>query len=264
MNILVTLNRSYLYQLCVMLSSLIKSNPDTDFDVYVMNSALTDDDFQAVCQRIPAQRCRLIDIKTGEHEFEDAPVTDRYPREMYFRIFAAKYLPESLDRILYLDPDIVVLGSVAELYEMNMESFYYAAASHVKEVMRKINQLRLGMDEEGPYINSGVMLMNLKLLRSSQNEKEVYDYIRQNEKLLILPDQDVLSGLYSDRIYSLEPLRYNMTEYMMMAHRLTPENVRSISAIVHYVGRNKPWKENYRGKLGIFYEEASRDIQPID
>lgn len=264
MNILVTLNRGYLYQLCVMLSSLAASNPDTDFDVYVMNASLTDDDFKAVRQRIPAERFSLIDVKTGENEFADAPITDRYPREMYFRIFAAKYLPESLDRILYLDPDIVVLGSVAELYNTDLEGYYYAAASHVKEVMRMINKIRLGMDEEGPYINSGVMLMNLKLLRTCQSEDEVYDYIRQNEKLLILPDQDVLSGLYSDRIYPLEPLRYNMTERLMVYHLLTPENVRNISAIVHYIGRNKPWKDSYIGKLGVFYEEASKNIPPID
>lgn len=264
MNILVTLNRGYLYQLCVMLSSLIKSNPDTEFDVYVMNASLTEADFEAVRQRIPVDKCRLIDIKTGENEFADAPITDRYPREMYFRIFAAKYLPESLDRILYLDPDIVVLGSVKELYETKLDGYYYAAASHVKEVMRMINKIRLGMDDEGPYINSGVMLMNLELLRSSQSEEEVYNYIRDNEKLLILPDQDVLSGLYSDKIYPLEPLRYNMTERLMMYHMMTPENVRNISAIVHYIGRNKPWKDSYIGKLGVFYEEASKDIPPIE
>ena len=76
MNILVTLNRGYLYQLCVMLSSLIKSNPDTEFDVYVMNASLTEADFEAVRQRIPADKCRLIDIKTWENEFADAPMTD--------------------------------------------------------------------------------------------------------------------------------------------------------------------------------------------
>ena len=75
---------------------------------------------------------RLIDIKTGENEFADAPITDRHPREMYFRRSAAKYLPESLDRILYLDPDIVVLGSVKELYETRLDGYYYAAASHAK------------------------------------------------------------------------------------------------------------------------------------
>lgn len=183
---------------------------------------------------------------------------------MYFRIFAAKYLPESLDRILYLDPDIVVLGSVKELYETQLDGYYYAAASHVNEVMRMINKIRLGMDDEGPYINSGVMLMNLDLLRSSQSEEEVYNYISENEKLLILPDQDVLSGLYSDKIYPLEPLRYNMTERLMVYHMMTPENVRNISAIVHYIGRNKPWKDSYIGKLGVFYEEASKDIPPIE
>ena len=55
-----------------------------------------------------------------------------------------------------------------------------------------------------------------------------------------------------------------MTERLMMYHMMTPENVRNISAIVHYIGRNKPWKDSYIGKLGVFYEEASKDIPPIE
>ncbi len=263
MNILVTLNKGYLYQLCVMLSTLFENHPDEHFDVYVMNVSLNEKDFNSVNIRLDFKNYRLIDIKLSDDEFAGAPVTDRYPKEMYYRIFAAKYLPGQLDRVLYLDPDIVINGSLEELYSLNLSGYYYAAASHVKEVMRKINELRLGMDEEGPYINSGVMLMNLSLLRQRQDPERVYDYIRKNEKLLILPDQDVISGLYSDMIYPLEPLRYNMTERLMMYHRLTPENVRKISAIIHFIGRNKPWKDGYIGKLGIFYNEAAKNIPPI-
>lgn len=264
MNILVTLNRGYLYQLCVMLSTLAAADNNEHFDVYVMNSSLTEEDFSEVRTRLADTFVRLIDVKIPEGEFDGAPVTDRYPKEMYYRIFAAKYLPENLDRILYLDPDIVVLRSLRELYDTDLEGYYYAAASHVKEVMRKINEIRLGMEDDCPYINSGVMLMNLALLRSEQDEEAVYDYIRRNEKLLILPDQDILSGMYSDRIYPLEPLLYNMTERLMIYHHLTPENVANISAIVHYIGRNKPWKDTYVGKLGVFYSRASKRISPIE
>ena len=80
-------------------------------------------------------------------------------------------------------------------------------------------------------------------------------------KALLLPDQDVISALYGDRILRLNPWRYNMTERLLTAALLTPghpvdlEWVLENSAIVHYCGRNKPWKPNYLGKLDCVWQQ---------
>ena len=175
---------------------------------------------------------------------------------MYYRIFAAKYLPEALERVLYLDPDVVVNGPVRPLYETPMGDCLFAAASHVRELFRRVNELRLDMDERSPYINSGVMLMNLSRLRAEQREDEVFDYIERHSSALLLPDQDVLSGLYGPRILPLDPLRYNMTERLAALRGLEPDWVRQNSVLIHYCGRNKPWKKHYAGRLGFFYQDA--------
>lgn len=127
--------------------------------------------------------------------------------------------------------------------------------------MHKVNEIRLDMDEESPYINSGVMLMNLKRLREEQNLDEVFEFIKKRRSLLVLPDQDIISGLYGTKIYALDPFRYNMTERLYRKHAsferdLDIDWVRKNSIIIHYCGRNKPWKENYFGKLNVFYQET--------
>ena len=68
------------------------------------------------------------------------------------------------------------------------------------------------MDDDSPYINSGVMLMNLGLLRREQSTDEVYSYIEEHKGKLLLPDQDIISGLYGEKIMPLDPVKYNMTE----------------------------------------------------
>lgn len=259
MNILVTVDKNYLPQLCVMLYSLLKSDPQTSLDVYVMNRALTEADFETLGSTLKNPRVGFHDIKTDDSLLSDAPVTDRYPLEMYYRIFAARYLPESVDRVLYLDPDLVVLRSLCALYAMDFGESYYAAASHVGKPLNRINELRLKMPE-GPYINSGVMLMNIAALRKEQDIGEVYRYIDENRSLLMLPDQDVISGLYAEKIIPLDPYIYNMTERLLVfphpANRQTGIGwVCENSAIIHYCGRNKPWKEGYIGKLDVFYHE---------
>ena len=121
--------------------------------------------------------------------------------------------------------------------------------------------MRLDLEEDSPYINSGVMLMNLERLRKEQNYDEVFQFIEKRKNLLILPDQDIISSLYGTRIYALDSFRYNMTERLFLRHtpfekQLDLEWVRRNSIIIHYCGRNKPWKENYFGQLDVFYLET--------
>jgi len=261
MNLLVTLNSGYLHQLCVMLSSAMAADPQARFHLYILHSSLTEEDLEQVRQ-VLGERHQLFPIKVEGEDFADAPTTGRYPAEMYYRIFAAQYLPQDLERVLYLDPDITVLGSLRGLYEMDLEQVLFAAASHVGNMMTRLNSVRLeSKEEDSPYINSGVMLMNLRRLRQEQRREDVYQYIEKHRSKLILPDQDVISGLYGPEIQLLDANRYNMTERIFALHPdseawLDLDWVRDHAVIIHYCGRNKPWKPGYVGSLGQFYKEA--------
>ena len=269
MNLLVTLDQGYLHPLTVMLKSLSLAHPEEPLDVYVMNQALLPDQFDSIRRQLNHPPLRLFDVKVCETQLSGAPVTNRYPIEMYYRIFAARYLPDTLDRVLYLDPDLVVRGSLTELYQMPMGSAFFAAASHVSRELERLNSLRLHARSDGPYINSGVMLLNLAQLRREQSPEEVFRYIEEHKNALFLPDQDVISALYGDRILSLDPWIYNMTERLLTAAVLRPQTtvdldwVAAHSRIIHYCGRNKPWNEHYVGRLDRFYLEYEAMLPPL-
>ena len=197
-NILVTLDRNYLPVLRVMLHSLSQSDPEGEFTVYAVHNSLTEQDLQRLHTLFP--RVHPVSVKVPEGMLAGAPVSDRYPTEMYYRLFAAHYLPQQLDRILYLDPDLVVLNSLRKLYEIDFGDNLFAAASHIESrAFRDLNRLRLNLPEQTSYINSGVMMMNLKLLRN-ESTQEIIDYINEHKNALLLPDQDVLNALYAGRI----------------------------------------------------------------
>lgn len=269
MNLLVTLDQGYLHPLTVMLKSLSVTHPEEPLDVYVMNKALLPEHFDSIRRQLNHPLLRLIDVKVCEEQLADAPVTNRYPIEMYYRIFAARYLPDTLDRVLYLDPDLVVRGSLTELYQTSMGYAFFAAASHVPKSLERLNSLRLHSRSDGPYINSGVMLLNLERLRREQDMEQVFRYIEENKAALFLPDQDVISALYGDRILPLDPWIYNMTERLLAAAVLRPQLaidldwVSAHSRIIHYCGRNKPWKEHYVGRLDRFYLEYEAMLPPF-
>lgn len=268
-HILVTLDRNYLKVLSVMLYSLSQSDPEGVYTVYVVNNTLTEEDFASLSALLP--RTELVNVQVPEDLLQNAPVSDRYPTEMYYRLFAARYLPQQLERILYLGEDLVVLDSLRSLYQIDFDGKLFAAASHIESrTFRELNRRRLHLSEHAKYLNSGVMMMNLALLRK-ESPQTIINYIQSHKATLLLPDQDVLNALYADRTVPLDPLVYNLGEkylrlknlHLPPAEKLTLDWVRSNTAIVHYYGRNKPWKEHYRGSLGIFYHEWEQQLQQL-
>lgn len=257
MNILVTLNANYLEVLIVMLKSLAYNNKHKKFDVYVMNNSLTDNHIEYL-KNNTFKNINIIDLKVNDMELNDAPITKRYPKEMYYRILAAYYLPKSVDKILYLDPDLVVINKIDKLYKMDMDNYYFAAASHIWGMLQTFNRIRLRMRKDDVYVNSGVMLMNIKLLRREQKREDVYDFIEKNKGKLMLPDQDVISGLYANKILPLDTYVYNMTEKLLKQNYFMPHInekwIKENSVIIHYCGRNKPWNKKYNGTLNKFYD----------
>ena len=211
MNLLVTLDRNYVPQLNVMLFSALQSDPAAFFDVYILHDeGLSASDLTAT-RALLGQRGGLHLIRVDESGLTDAPTSDRYPKAIYYRIFAAKYLPHTLDRVLYLDPDLIVRKSLRTLYELPMDAAFFAAASHIRAFLHRFNELRLGMGEDDLYINSGVMLMNLEALRAKQDTQAVFDYMERHKGRLMLPDQDIISALYGQSIIPLDPIQYNLS-----------------------------------------------------
>ena len=208
-------------------------------------------------------------IKIDEEEVKNFPqYQKRYPKEIYFRLFATKYLPENIDKILYLDSDTLVINKLDELYNMDFEGNYYIATTHVKKILRKINEVRLRIDDDVPYINTGVLLINLKELRKIDVQKEVCEFVENNSKKLMLPDQDIITALYGEKIKIIDALKYNLGDRDLNIYNLNHIKnpiglkwVKENTVIIHYYGRNKPWNKNYRGKLGVFYYRLERILR---
>lgn len=267
MDILVTLNSNYIKPLKVMLKSLFINNPKDTFTIYLMHSRLSDKQVADVREFIENGGSKLENIHVGDDEFADAPVLLHYTKEMYFRLLAYKVIPENIDRILYLDPDILVINPIRELYETDMEDNLYAAAYHDKISIREINKMRLYPYEIEAYYNSGVLLMNLELLRLEADEKEIYNFIEENRLKLVMPDQDVLNALYAKRIKSLEEKLYNYDARYYSYYKLISngafdmDKIINNTVILHFCGKRKPWQERYTGKFHSLYKHYEKLTQ---
>lgn len=262
MNILVTLDRHYLPPLRVMLTSLLLNHPQTPLSIYVAADGFADGDWaqlRALCGRFGAQ---VIPVPIDPAWFAGAPTIRYYSRAMYYRLLAAQMLPETLERILYLDPDLLITGSLLPLYDTDMGDCLYAAAIHhvLDSITGPVNRIRLSAYETEGYYNSGVLLMNLPLIRRDVRAQDIFDYVRQNRARLVLPDQDILNGLYGERILPVDEIRFNYDarryrQYLLASQgALTMDRVMAHTAVLHFCGKRKPWKKDYTGRFAALYQ----------
>ena len=260
MNILVSLDSNYIYPLCVMLHSLAKTNPDGHFDIYVAYSSLTEEDFERMNSALNGTNAVIHRVLVDDNIFAGAPVLGRLSKETYYRLLISDILPESVHRLLYLDPDIVINKDLSEFYNLDMQGNAVAAGTHLFGIMEKGNLARLGMKKTSRYINAGVLLIDLDEWRKTVTLQQIFDFISANIKKLLLADQDVINVMFEDKMLYIDERLYNLDEKTFSSYfrkkAINLDWVRKNTVIIHFNGKHKPWREkNYRGKLGEFFEK---------
>lgn len=261
-NLLVTIDRKYLPPLVTMLDSYNEIHKGVKTDVYIAHSSLEEKDFAYIRAGIEGSDMRIHNIEVKERYFSDIPILERIPEESFYRLLAFLYLPESVERCLYLDPDIYINQSLLPLYTENMGDAYIAAAGHLHGFREWFNKLRLGVRQHERYINSGVMLMNLNAIRRDFTLEMVMECLEENEQRLILGDQDMVNILFGQKTIIVDERIYNLDErayrYYSKRNQLELNTVKAKTAVIHYNGKYKPWLDGYKGDLDCFYPKPEQ------
>lgn len=259
-HLLTTLDQNYLPQLQVLLCSLHASNPENSFSLWLLHSCIPESELAGISRQCGKYGYGFFPVTVDSELFQGAPVTRQYPnKEMYYRLLAPHLLPSDLKRILYLDPDILVINPLRPLWETDLGGRLFAAAAHTgkTELANSVNKLRLGTEQD--YYNSGVLLMDLEAGRREIFPSEIFTFVKVHGRELLLPDQDILNVLYGNRILPLEDVLWNYdarnySSYMLRSGGTWDINwVMEHTAILHFCGRDKPWNPKYNRRFGILY-----------
>ena len=259
-NLLVTIDRKYIGPLSVMLKSYIETNSGVRTDLYIAHSSLGEDEFIDIDEIAKSGDVRVHNMKITERWFSRIPVLERLPEESFYRLLAFHFLPEELDRCLYLDPDIIIRKSLRPLYDMTIGDNYIAASSHMRGYRNRFNKRRLSLKKQDRYINSGIMLMNLNEIRRDFSLDGILSCLEENVQKLLLGDQDMVNILFGRKTVFLPEEIYNLDErtyrYVRKHKGWTLDTVAEETAIIHYNGKCKPWLNGYEGELDAFYPEV--------
>ena len=251
----------------VMLTSLLLNNKES-IVLYVLTDDVTEEDIKEMKQflcDISLIDIHIINIPDSYKNFLVQEKLGRWPIQVYYRLFAPWLLPIEEDRALYLDADMIVDGDISDLYNINLDSFCFAACEdkHVANNLVK-NQAfynRLCLSNTAMYYNSGLILMNLKEIRKRFSLNDIKILIESDKYSLVYPDQDVFNILASDQCKTINYRVYNL---ICIWDRQTKEDYQKIlegTRIYHFGGESihKPWEYVYIGDFrDVFWKYAER------
>lgn len=245
------INRNYLQQMKTVICSL-GSNCSCAVDIYIMHQELNSEDI-SMLQSLTKKMCggTVYEIKMNSEFLKGAKILSHFSIEMYYRIFASEFLPVNLDRILWLDADLVVLKDLKELFFTDFHGMSVAVCGHRERisnepVMNITGVDRLGLKKDDVYFNSGVILMNLDKIRENFEKDSVLKLIYEKETLLVNPDQDILNLLYQDDKLVLDWRNYNYQVHFDWKYPNEKQWLEQSATIIHYVGPFKPWVHTSR------------------
>ncbi len=248
--IAVVVNEKYLIHMFVMLSSLFYQNGGKSFCVFIFHSFFSDDSLCSIKNFFEKEKQEYKEFLVDEKPFRKAPVLDHnMSLEAYYKLIIPLYLPNEVDKLIYLDSDIIINGDIGPLYEMDLGD---KAIGGVRDFAmdRDIPYKTSLMSENEIYINSGVLLFEMKRFRKYWDLNQIIEYIEKHGQDFRFHDQEVINALYHAYIMPLREEFNYLTMFRKMKDQIKiwnkpPENI----IVVHYaLSDNKPWFALYRGK----------------
>ncbi|MBQ6360936.1 MAG: glycosyltransferase family 8 protein [Lachnospiraceae bacterium] len=192
------------------------------------------------------------------------------------RLFITEYLPEEIDRVLYLDSDTIIEKSLKEFWEQDLEGYYLAGVDDcLSSNYRKIVEL----PENGVYVNSGVLLINVKKWREEDVCRKCIKLLVEKNGFFVFNEQSIINSLFAGEI-KIIPQNYNVNSlvflykyeellklrrpYQYSYTKEELEDAKTNPVITHYTGnffvRRRPWVENSDHphlKAFLYYREKS-------
>lgn len=248
-------DKFYVMPTGVMMLSVCENNPDTDivFHIILEDNVKAEDRRDLENVVAPYRGKSLAFYNVNEKMLKMSfPVGEKLhiTKAAYYRLFLSELLPQDIDKVLYLDGDLIVRHSLLPLWEIDLGEHAIAAAHDGSSgVIEFYNRLKYPF--ELGYFNSGVLLINLKYWREHQVVKVFESYMEKHANVIKYHDQDVLNVVFCEKKI-LIPIKYNLQhgflekksmtyDYWKLEHEVL--EARQDPYIVHFTFRDKPWRK---------------------
>jgi lipopolysaccharide biosynthesis glycosyltransferase len=248
------INSDYALPLLVMLTSL-KEYLRSGYRplLYLAHQGVNDTLLGAISQLI-----EMCPLGPSPENVAAIPRHAHFPRVAAYPLLLPELLPETLDRILFLDADLLVLDDLAKLWEISIGERVLGAvpdgAIPLCGSPRGVTKRgELGIPDDALYFNCGVMLIRLDQWRRREVTRRAYGYLQNAGRQLDFLHQEALNAILWDDWLPLES-RWNLLGSLAGRPYERSGSGWQDPGVVHFAGRFKPWRAPVGGP---FYQEYS-------
>lgn len=274
MEYLVSTDKNYVKYLLVLMASAYQNHPGIKSTFHILHNEQLDNRDKAVIEKFAREyRQEACFYMIDDNLFASFPVGKAWPTSCMYILFTHKLLPESIDRVLYLDIDTIINANLEEFYDLPFDDNYLIASKVSYDVkaephadFEKFEYFRDkddGKASKGGYFNSGILLFNLEKFRKDNIDLRFYIEKMQdadgNFYKDIFYDQGILNLAFADRTKYLTTCKYNYRiaysligyndrenccKNIIPAYKFYPVNAK----IIHYCGviGKKPWSIKFK------------------
>lgn len=261
MNIVLASDNNYAAHMATLIASLCENN---DKEKEIIIHILSNDIDKTIQNKIFNLESYYVNLKIKFYDLTSQEIEKRigvkikHDRSIsaYARIFIPDILDEHINKALYLDVDGIVMESIKELFEIDINDYYIAGVSDVVRLEKKI---AVGLTKDDTYINSGMIMWNLIKCREDKVVEKFIKFIREKNGDVLAMDQGTINGTVSSYIKVLDP-NWNVltpffqlstseliSEYGMISYYEDGKLKNAINRpkFVHFVPNhmNRPWKK---------------------
>lgn len=214
----------------VSLTSLYENNKEMEqVTIYILDSGIGEenkDKLKSLSIKYKRKNIQWIEAKNITKVLGMDVAVDRDSLSQYARLFVSSVLPEELERVLYLDCDIIVASGLEELWNLDMQGKTIAA---LNDAFSKWYRMNIDLQPKDIMFNSGVMLIDLKKWKEQKVEDRLMEFIGRKKGKIQQGDQGALNAVLSYDTYCFEPRFNSVTIYYdfsyeeLLVYRKPPE-----------------------------------------
>ena len=235
-NIAIAPNKPYANYMMVLMQSLFETNSDKKLFFYVLYHELSERERNRIQVFVETNGADISFVLVENELFSGFPLEERFSSEAYFRLIVQDVLPKEVDRLLYLDCDMIVTGDINELYHTELEDKYFAACGFSTQC------------ECGDEFNSGMLLFDMEKMRRDISLK-TYQALTKRLSSDFYLDQALLNAQFAkDGVKYVWKQKYNFTcpFYRKFADKIKkemPSYTLEDIVVVHFAGPGiRPWQ----------------------
>lgn len=269
MDISYAINERYVDYCLVSIISLLENNTGNKINFHILTDHLSSSTKLRMQNVVANYNCDIHFYDIPDSWIEGLAL-NCWSKYCWYRLFLPQLISSDVSRILYLDTDTIITGSITELFNLNLNDYSIAGCLDIMSFSEGIFD-RLGYPSKYGYVCSGVLLLNLDYFRSNDLTTQIIDFAKTHSEIINFPDQDAINSVCHTSTLHL-PLKYDILAPFLSDRNFCQQHPKDVvdiledPRIIHYAGCN-PWKKEIQKHYyhDVFWKYANKigGIHPV-